>query len=490
MKKRIYTLGLLIIIASLIFTPGCSCGKKKGSQDAYAPTEGQSAADVAKNAENMSFKSGSAEDGGLYADQYVPLDSFNVFVQKHTEDEFPVYEGDEYFFFPSGPDYLKGEFESGKTLLYSFDSMGDPIDVKGRIVYKSRDELLNKNKEKELTEGEFNESGYTYYDNVLYYFMNEEDLFSIESITNKYDLLKNASAGKWDKYTYWFSMPYKSEGEYVYYVTAEPNVIISESESDGLRVDGFSGVTDSEVYNLFTNVMKGNSVSFNEYKKYFANDVPESYIKEYYNTKYRSPSEFEDYEVIKVIDDEDSAYSVVLFYTIKPGYPDVNPDSYMFAALINFDYEEKCFKIANPDNFRFYEYDYYENILTPQCYSALLDGMPYKRFWVPFALNRPVGFKNVLTAKVLDAFLFDDGTMAIEMYFYNDTDNDMTITTVDRIALNSERGLIVDGSANLDLYVPAHDYMIGTMYVPPEYVNYDWFTDLTVVEFSYSVDIY
>ena len=490
-RKNIHVILVTILILAVLFAEGCGCGKKKAeSSDAYAPVKGQSAEAVAKAAESMSYKSGAAETETLFADTEIPFDSFEVFIQKHTKDEFVQYDMDDTFFAPDGDDYLLGEFEKGRTLLYSFDYTGDSIAMKGRKVYKSKDELLSKNRDKNLTEDEYNGYGYTYHDNVLYYSMSDEDLFGIESAVNKYDLLKMASAGKWDKYTYWFSMPYKSDTEYTYYLNEEPDVIITDTESDGLRVEGFSGITGQQIYNLLTSVMKGKSVSFEEYKKNFKESVPEHYIEEFYNIDYRDPSEFENYETIRVVDDEDSAYVVLFLYTVKDGYPNVKPDSYMLGALVAYDYEERTFKLTNPDNFRLYEDDYYSGILTSGCYDAYINGMPFKRFWVPFSLyGNPVGFKDELTVKVLDAYMYADGDMSVDLYFYNDTPNDVQITTVDRLAFECDRGLLTDGGFDIYCTVGSKEAMIYTMYIPSEYVNYDWFYELSIVDFSYSVDI-
>lgn len=377
----------------------------------------------------------------------------------------------------SGKEYVNKYFAIGCT----FDATGDVTSILGRVVYDSKDKLLKDNKKLELNENEYNEAGYTYCDNVLYYKMGEEYLFAAGLSTNKYDLLKVAATGKWNKkdYKYFFSKPYYDDNveQYEYEEEQAENYVPGEMD-------------DEAVYELFVSVISKSQGSREEFSKYFTEDVPKETIDAYYSASYRQPIEFENYKLLTVAEVDDLKYAELVYYTIPENYPEEKVDNFMIGAIIKFDEDSYTWKIADTtENWNTIGDEYCWNTLTGDAYNSYSGGYLYRRFWVPFNLydeNALFYFDNVLTAKITE-FFTNPYSGYVTLYFYNDTDEDVVIETIDNFSIDCEYGNLFDLGCDFYLTVPAHSYTFQIMDIPYEYFNFTDFTKVSVNNFTFTV---
>lgn len=481
MGKKKYIIIILCICMALTLS---SCGKKQDavgdttqastSSQTQEPEKVITAEDIIETAENSHFYSTDVTDEELYAEIDTPYTDNNLYIQKHLLSEFPSYTKDKYYFSPAGEDYLIGCFDGRRTFIYTYDSAGDVYDIKGRMVYDTKDELLSENKDKNLIEDKYTEKGYIYHDNVLYYTMSDEDIYYMEASVYKYDLLKIAASGAWDKdgYLFYFSMPYKDGlGEFNYGIKEMKAYSKSLSEDD--------------VYYLFTNIMSNYKYTREEYAGFFSDDVSEEMIDSCYNTTYRLPSEFEKHSVVIAACENGLAYATLELYTVPDNSPNEKIDNYMFATLIEYNDILDEWQIADTAS-RWGEIEdlYYRSILTPDCYNEACNGNLFRRFWIQFNLNDPFYFEDVMTARVMEIYTANDG-MYVTLYFYNDTDEEKYISSLDSLVINCDRGELTSVSANLNLWLSAHDYIYDTLYIPWDYLSYSRFSEVSLAAFEY-----
>lgn len=486
MKKNLYA----FILCICLFSVGLmSCGKGKNNDESNtsaAPNSvsvsvseeansdnRQTVDSIIKEAENTHFSSDGLDDTDLYAEVDSPFTDNNLYIQKHLLSEFPHYEKDKIYFSSTGDDFFIGCFDGYRTLLYTYDSMGEVSDIKGRVVYKTEEELLIENADKNLKEDEYNDDGYVYHDNVLYYTMSEEDIFRMESSVYKYDLLKIAASGVWDKpeYLFFFSMPYKDGfGEKNY----------GEKELSNATRD----LSEDQVYALFTNIMSPYKYTREEYGKLFSDGVTGEQIDTCYNTKYRTAMEFSNYDVAIAVCENGLAYASLVFYTVPTDYSENSIDNYMFATLLEYDEIDRGWKVANIDEkWSLIENSYYSNVLTPGCYEEAVSGSLFRRFWIQFNLNNPFYFEGIFTSRVMEIYTSNDG-MYVTLYFYNDTDEGKSVSRLNELSINCDRGMLTSVSADLNLWIDAHDYVYDTLFIPADYLAYTQFSNVSVGVFE------
>lgn len=487
-----------------------------------------SADEIIAEAENAHFLSGDADEESLYGGTELRLGTVApAFVQSHSLEEFPVYEGDAEFFTPVSGDYLIGVFETNRTILYEFFSGGSLYSLKGRIVYASEEELLSANKEKDLKADEMNESGYTYHGNVLYYRMDEGSLFSVGFYTNKYDLLKIAASGYWDSYLYWFSMPYETEYQFydpegwaAAYADTEYKMPLDDIPQDsdqqndpaqggstqdndrqddpaqgsstqsGGNADSSEGhLTAKEAEELFRALMMPSSKTLEEYSGLFSDTYSEKTISAYYNAAFRLPEEFDYSELSIVLDEPGFAYVTLLSYTVPENYSPMDKiDNFLFGAPVSFDAAQEKWVVEDNDTFfSVYGDAYYSNILTDGAYDAYVSDRFFKRYGTPFDLNSPQIYRTVFAGRVLEAYCDADGNLYVTLYFSNDTDADVTVSTMDNLVLVSENGVVAEVGADINKTVSAHDYLYDTLQIPRDYLQIQNFSNITVREFIYTV---
>ncbi len=223
MKKRIFCT-ILTTLLVLALLAGCGknrpsgedgpSGSQNGTQGTQDPTKGtegpMSADEIIAAAERETYLSGDADDAALYEDSLPDaLPVVPALLQTCTPEDFGTFDGDERFFRPVSDDCLILELEPGRTALYEFYYDGSLLMVRGRTVYESKEALLLANADKALTEDDFAGTGYTYHGNVLYYRMSQDAVFAAGLQTDKYGLLKAASAGLLGGSRFWFSKPYE-----------------------------------------------------------------------------------------------------------------------------------------------------------------------------------------------------------------------------------------------------------------------------------------
>lgn len=494
-KRSSFMLMLLCIVCVMLAMTGC---KKKGAK-AGSGTYGKenpkiaSADDIIKEAENGSYKSADSDSEELYADTDIPYETYNIFIQKYVEEDIPVYEGDATYFVPAGKDYFYGCFDGKKTMLYVFDQTGEVVSVQGRIVYESKDELLKENSGMSLTEDSYNEDGYTYHGNVLYYRMDEASLFALTMCTDKENLLMTATNGYWDDALYYFSMPYFEENPMEYADLLDPEFYTAGDDTWKEREEepAYKLASESELHDLFDHMMRPYTYTPESYAtSVFTSATPEEIIAQYYNTSYRGYDEFDRY-AIRVIDCgyDNLAYAVNVNYTVPGDYPDTAVDNFMVAAPILYEEETESWKIVqNEDVWNAIEDGYYAKVLTDDAYDAYTSGNFFRRLWVPFDLENPFYFGDVFTTKVIQAYMDNYGDLYVTLYFYNDTPSAVEVLTLDRLVLSCETGILADVGGRVDVTIPAHDFLYDTLRIPAEYLEREGFTTLTVDAYEYSLN--
>jgi len=489
---------LLILFAIALLILGTACGKKK-TEDTVSTAESVTslsasktetstsvvkestkADEYIKSAEKTEYSSSDASDILLYGEFEVPYDIINVMPQKYTEDDFGTYSGDKQFFNPVGPDYFLGCFEDSKTLLYSFDYTGNPVDIKGRVVYYTRSELLKENADKNLTEGEYNDEGYTFYGNVLYYKMDDKGLGALAHSENKYELMKIATNQLWKDGVYYFSIPYKPADDSMYQDIFNENVYVENTEEP---------INDNSIYALLTGIMNAANTDRNTYNDYFTADVSKSLIDKFYGIKYRSPSEFEHYEVIVAAQEENLCFASILFYNIPADYPQSKVDSYIFGALLEYNEDDNKLRLKkNTVVGSDIEGLFRENTLTGYCYEAYNLGLFYTTFWIPFDMNHYVGYDGIMYGKPIEAFCDENGYLYISIYFVNETDEIMYIPEITELTVNCEYGELFSVSSPLNISLEAHSATVQYIAIPPEYMNYSGVSNLSIASFDFKFE--
>ena len=140
MRKSIIRL-LMGLLAILVLAAGC---KKKNTdsnssdnnttQQEETKEPSLTADDIIKNAETMTYTSTDSDDSTLYDEFAIPFDEVLIMPQMYTAEDIVSYDTDKLFFTPAGKDYLICSFEEGKTLFYSYEYAGNPIEMRGRVV--------------------------------------------------------------------------------------------------------------------------------------------------------------------------------------------------------------------------------------------------------------------------------------------------------------------------------------------------------------------
>ncbi len=507
MKRKINLTFILFLILTLslsIIATGCGKKKDKKNSDgsdsfetvtvsADSPSKtvaGMSADEVIKQAESASYKSGDADSDNLYVQNEIPFDSDNVFIQSHLESEFEVYEMDSVFFVPVGTDYFIGNFEKGKTLLYSYDYFGDAADVKMRIVYESKEKLLEENKNLSLTEDKMNSEGLTYHDNVLYKRLDEAGLFQVGSSINKYTLLKKASAGAFDKsgYLYYFSKPYAedsySEGKYADVDNFE--YYIPEDEDDDLYE--IPELTERTIYEIFTGLMENKDVSLAAYSSRFRSDVSSDTIKSLYEREYPRTYDYEICDIRLVAQKEDVAYAEIIMYTVPKDYKVGDKiDNYMLGGVIAVDKDTNTWKFAHCDStWDYIKDDYYYNALTAEAYDALAAGSLCSRMWIPFNLSDPFLYQDALSGRVMEAYIDAYGDFYVTICFANGTDDTVVLGSITNLALMCESGVLFEVSCDLGETISPDQVLYERLYIPAEYMNFLSFSSVSVGELAFT----
>ena len=458
------------------------CGKKvdktgtsSGGSDKPLPVgtlpekKVQSADDVIKEAENAHFSSGDASDESLYAGDVIPNDGIGpAFVQSHTPDEFPTYPYDEEFFTPDSGDYLIASFEKNKTIIYSFDASGECKSIRGRIVYESRDALLKANSDKNLTEGTYGEDGYTYKDSVLYYNMPEDGVFAASVYSEKYDLLKSASRGSWDAYTYWFSRPYKDV--YALYDDSEYQEAVASMEytdPSGNDTQYSEGLSEDEIKNIIRSIMEPGKVSLEEYSSFFSKDYSSQQIQAYYNTTFRLPEEFEHTYFSVILSESDFTLAMQYSYTVPEGYtPGGKLDNFVFTAPLVMENGKWVF--ATEEQMLPYRQDYYSRILTQEAYDCFVNGCRLFTQWIYFPMDDALMIDSVFYVRVTELYYDYSDNLCATIYIANDTDSYRTLSSVENLVIVSGDKVLASVGSNLGLQVPPHEATVVTLSIPPE----------------------
>ncbi len=491
---------IIAFILLLVLVAGCGkkvdkTGTSSGGSDKPLPVgtlpekKVQSADDVIKEAENAHFSSGDASDESLYAGDVIPNDGIGpAFVQSHTPDEFPTYPYDEEFFTPDSGDYLIASFEKNKTIIYSFDASGECKSIRGRIVYESRDALLKANSDKNLTEGTYGEDGYTYKDSVLYYNMPEDGVFAASVYSEKYDLLKSASRGSWDAYTYWFSRPYRD----VYalyddsaYQEAVASMDYGEDTEGGEGQDSDEYITEDEVKTIIRKLMTPGQTDFNTYSTYFSKDYTSSTIQAYYNMAYRLPEEFEHTYFSIIYSDSEFTLAVQYSYTVPAGYtPGDKLDNFVFTApLVK---EDGNWVFATTELYNSYRAEYYPRILTEDANYFSSNGCYLYKQWIPFPMDDALFIDSVFYARVIEIYYDFDGNICATIYIANDLDNYLTLATVESLVILGDGNVVASVGTTIGLPVAPHQATVITLTIPPEYQNGNGYNNMSVGEFIFT----
>ena len=499
---------LIGLLSILVLAAGC--GKKNTDSDSVneiqQETETQSseskeqdetngnpltADDIIRNAETMTYTSSDSESSTLYHEFSIPFDEVLIMPQMYTAEDIVTYDSDKLFFSPKGKDYLICSFEEGKTLLYSYDYAGNPVEMRGRVVYASKDALLSANKDKNLAESTMNENGYTYCDNILYYEMDETGLAAITHTANKYNFMKIAANGLWKDYFYYFSVPYKPSNDYMY---AE----IQDDEEDAFEdnpkegedyVSGEGSFEATKIYELLTNIMNAKNTDKSDYRKYFTSDVSDDLVNKFYSLEYRNPEEFANHEVVIAAQEGNLCFASVVFYTVPTDYPQTKVDSYIFGALLEYDEMSQSLKLkATSVAGSPLEDAYYRNILTDYCYEAYAGGLFFRKYFLPFNLNQHFGYENIVYGAVTEVFNDEYGNFYVTLYFANETDEKVTIGNMDYLAMECEKGILFEVSAGLNFDLEAHSATVYFLSIPQEYFNYSDVSYVAVSAFEYTLN--
>ena len=475
MKKTLYFASVMLASVMLLFsacTQGGESEKETEGRPTDAPTESvKGADDIIDDAEKTAHISGDADEDALYNAGELPFGSVvPAFLQTHTPDEFPSFEGDPQFFTPTSDDYLIASFEEGKTAIYEFFHDGSLLAIRGRIVYDSKEALLQANSDKELEEDACSEDGYTYHGNVLYYLMRADALFAAGYRIDKIKLLRTAASGAWDDDLYWFSKPYDDpvsafDSEKWDEVLSVLDAVIPDPESglpDETGQSDENGLSEETVRELFTDLMKKNK---------------------------KTPDDYADSDLKIVMNHDGNAYASLLFYTVPEDYvPGGKIENFLISAPLSFDADAETWEIGDQKAFFRDEKDtYYNAVLSGDAYDAMKRGSFVKRLWVPFRPADPVLFKGIVAGKAIEVYETEDNELAVTLFFSNKTGKDVRITTLDSLVLTCESGVVADVSADLMIDLPAGQFMYETVLIPPEYLSISTFSDVTVREFLFSV---
>ena len=471
MKKPVFILCSLLLAA--LFFASCTDphGSESGSGSENLPAESAKSADeIIKDAEKTSYLSGDADLDSLTNAGELPFGSVvPAFLQTHSPEEFPSYDGDSDFFTPTSDDYLIASFEPNKTVIYEFFHDGSLLAVRGRIVYDSKDALLRENADLKLTENACSENGYTYRGNVLYYVMREDVLFAAGYRIDKAALLRTAAAGKWDGDLYWFSKPYDDplssfDDEKWDETLRVLEAVIPDGEEDPEEGTLPESAPDEDtVRRLFDELMRKNG---------------------------RSPEEFRESELKIFLNDGNSAYASLLYYTIPDGYlPGGKVENFLISAPLSRAESDDAWEIGDQKEFFSERKDeYYEAVLTESAHDAFKRGAFVKRFWVPFRPADPVMLKGAVAGKVIEVYEADGGELGVTVFFSNDTEKDVRITALDSLVLNSESGVVADVSAELAIDLPAGEFMYETVLIPQDFLQISSFSDVAVGELLFSTE--
>lgn len=482
MMRKLRIRLLIGLLSILVLAAGC--GKKNPKEQDESKGNSLTADDIIKNAETMTYTSADSDDSDLYHEFSIPFDEVLTMPQMYTAEDIVTYDSDKLFFSPKGKDYLICSFEEEKTLLYSYDYAGNPIEVRGRVVYTSKDELLAANKDKNLVEYSMNEQGYTYCDNILYYEMDETGLAAITHTANKYNFMKVAANGMWKDYFYYFSVPYQPSNDYMYADTFE-----DKSNEENGEAHGEENFGEEEIYELFTNIMNAKNTDKSAYKKFFTSDVSDALLNQFYSVEYRNPKEFTNHEVIIAAREGNLCFASVVFYTVPTDYPQTKIDSYVFGALLEYDEASRALKLkATSVKGSALEELFYSNILTDYCYDAYTTGLFFSKYWLPFDLNRSFGYDGTVYGAVIEAFNDELGNFYVTLYFSNETDEKVTIGNMDYLAMECEKGILFEVSAGLNLDIEAHSATVHYLSIPKEYFNYSEVSRVAVSAFEYTVN--
>ena len=494
MRKSIIRL-LMGLLAILVLAAGCkkkntdsNSSENNTTQQEETKAPALTADDIIKNAETMTYTSTDSDDTTLYDDYAIPFDEVLIMPQMYTAEDIVNYDTDKLFFTPAGKDYLICSFEEGKTLLYTYDYAGNPIEMRGRVVYASKDALLSANKDKNLVEFTMNENGYTYCDNILYYQMDETGLASITHTANKYNFMKIAANGLWKDYFYYFSVPYKPSNDYLYADTSEEKQSGDQKEEDG-EVYSEDAFGEKKIYELFTNIMNAKNTDRSTFAKYFTSDVSENLVNQFYSMQYRSPSEFANHKVLIAAQEGNLCFASVVFYTVPKDYPKTKVDSYIFGALLEYDETSKSLKVkATSVAGSPLEDTYYRNTLTDYCYEAYSLGLFYRKYLPPFNLEQYFGYENIVYGAVAEVFNDELGNFYVTLYFANETDEKVTIGNMDYLAMECEQGILFEVSAGLNFELDAHSATVYFLSIPQEFFNYSEVSYVSVSAFEYTVN--
>ena len=476
MKKSLIFLYSLLLAGTVVFG-ACSnsggSGNETEGKETSAPTETvKGAEEIIKEAENTAHLSGDADEDVLYNAGSLPFGStVPAFLQTHSPDEFPAYDGDGEFFVPASDDYLMASFEEGKTAIYEFFHDGSLLAVRGRTVYDSEEALLQDNADAALRENEWNDRGYTYRENVLYSVLSEEAVFAMSARFDKFALLKAAASGAWDGDLYWFSKPYDDP------------------------ISSF----DSEKWDEVLTVLEREMPNHDEEEPGISPQIPRNFVKEetvrtlfteLMEKNGKSPEDFEESELRIVMSREGAAYASLLCYTVPEDYvPGGKIENFLVSAAVSCNEDTGEWEIADQKAFFAESKDeYYEKVLTEEAVSAYRRGAFVKRLWVPFKPADPILPKGIVFGKVIEVYEAEDGELGVTVFFSNGTGQDAVITKLDSLALTSPEGTVAEVGADLDIELPAGEFMYETLLIPAKCLTTPSFTDVAVRELLFSVE--
>lgn len=436
--------------------------------------------ELEKEAENTAYTSGKSIDSELYGDDARLSGVAPAFIQVNSLEDFESFDSDEKFFSPVSEDYLIASFEPGKTVIYEFFHDGSLIAVRGRIVYDSEEELLAENSDKVMEADKFGKNSYTWHDNVLYYIMSQEALFASEMMMDKTKLLKTASQGLWDDFVFWFSKPY--DDELAQYdeekwtkvldtldrqIPEGADVVYEDEPDEGGQGSAESGnlITEEEVRRLFEEKMEAAG---------------------------RSPAEYENSEVIFLMNRDDMAYATLYCYTVPEDYtPGGKIENLTASGPILYNHDTEFWEVSNLSEFMAdYQDEYYEALLSEEAYDAYCRGDIVRRFWIPFPKEKPFVIPGIVFGKVLEIYETGDGDLAVTVFFSNETDEDVIVTTLESLKISDENGVVADVGADLGDVIYAGECFGETLIIPADYLRSDYSAGMAVEEFLFTTESY